>query len=54
MKAAPLVFLSAFSLDAVLPWQRGEAARAVGYMFGSVLLSIAAVAAGLAAVRQLS
>ena len=44
---------SAFSLDAVLLWERGEPALAAGYAVGSVLLSIAALAAGLALVRGL-
>ena len=44
---------SAFSLDAVLLWERGETALAAGYAVGSVLLSIAALAAGLAVVRAL-
>ncbi len=38
---------SAFSLDAVLLWQRGEAAGALAYVLGSVILSIAALLAGL-------
>jgi CrcB protein len=45
---------SAFSLDAVLLWQRGDTAAAGLYVAASVLLSIAAVAAGFAAVRALS
>ena len=44
---------SAFSLDAVLLWERGEPALAGGYVLGSVLLSVAALAAGLAVVRAL-
>ena len=44
---------SAFSLDAVLLWERGETALAAGYAAGSVLLSVAALAAGLAVVRTL-
>lgn len=42
---------SAFSLDTMLLWDRGEAGPAVLYVLGSVLLSIAGVAAGLAAMR---
>ncbi|MCU4182355.1 fluoride efflux transporter CrcB [Bosea sp. BH3] len=45
---------SAFSLDAVLLWQRGETAAAATYVVGSVLLSLAALVAGLALVRALS
>jgi CrcB protein len=45
---------SAFSLDAVLLWQRGEAAGAFAYVLASVALSIAALVAGLAAVRVLA
>ena len=45
---------SAFSLDAYLLWQRGDAAAALAYVLTSVLLSIAAVVAGFAAVRALS
>lgn len=45
---------SAFSLDAYLLWHRGDVAAALGYVTASVLLSIAAVVAGFAAVRALS
>ena len=45
---------SAFSLDAVLLWQRGAQSAAAAYVLCSVLLSIAAVAAGFAIVRALS
>ena len=45
---------SAFSLDAFLLWQRGDAGTALGYVAASVLLSIAAVVGGFAAVRALS
>ncbi|HEX6218651.1 MAG TPA: CrcB family protein [Sphingomicrobium sp.] len=45
---------SAFSLDALLLWNRGSAGAAVLYVAASVLLSIAAVSAGFAAVRALS
>lgn len=39
---------SAFSLDTLTLWQRGAAGLALGYVAASVLLSLAAVAAGLA------
>lgn len=42
---------SAFSLDTMLLWDRGEAGQAALYVTGSVLLSIAGAAAGLAAMR---
>lgn len=42
---------SAFSLDAVLLWERGEGAGAFFYVFGSVILSILALTAGLMLVR---
>lgn len=42
---------SAFSLDAVLLYERGQRAAAAGYVLGSVCLSIAALAAALAIVR---
>lgn len=45
---------SAFSLDAVLLWERGEAMLAAFYVIGSVVLSLAALVAGLALVRGLS
>jgi CrcB protein len=45
---------SAFSLDAMLLWERGAVAAAAGYVAGSVVLSIAALAAGLALVRGMS
>jgi CrcB protein len=45
---------SAFSLDAVLLWERGEAMLASVYVLGSVVLSLAALVAGLALVRGLS
>jgi fluoride exporter len=44
---------SAFSLDAALLWERGEPALAGAYVLGSVILSLAALAAGLAIVRAL-
>ena len=42
---------SAFSHDAVLLWQRGEPAAAAAYVAASVLLSVLALAVGLALVR---
>ena len=37
---------SAFSLDALLIWERGQAALAVSYVLASVILSLAGVVAG--------
>ena len=45
---------SAFSLDAVLLWERGEIGPASAYVAASVLLSIAGLIAGLALVRGIS
>lgn len=45
---------SAFSLDAMLLYERGEWGVAVLYVAASVLLSIGALAAGIALVRGLS
>lgn len=45
---------SAFSLDAVLLWERGDVAPAAFYVLGSVVLSLAALAAGLSIVRGLT
>ena len=42
---------SAFSLDAVVLWERGEAASAGLYVLASVVLSILALLAGLALTR---
>ena len=42
---------SAFSLEAVLLWQRGEPAAAMAYVAGSVLLAIGGVIAGMGAIR---
>lgn len=42
---------SAFSLDAVTLWQRGQVGTAALYVGGSVLLSLAAIAAGAATAR---
>jgi CrcB protein len=46
--------LSAFSLDAVLLWERGDAGLALLYVAASVLVSISALAVGLALVRALA
>ena len=45
---------SAFSLDVAVLWERGEVALTIAYALGSVILSIAALFAGLALVRGLS
>lgn len=45
---------SAYSLDAVLLWERGQFAAAALYVGGSVILSIAALAAGLALMKALT
>jgi fluoride exporter len=45
---------SAFSLDAVLLWERGATASAAGYVAASVVLSIAGLVAGLALVRAVA
>lgn len=45
---------SAFSLDAILLWERGDAAAAAFYVLASVGLSLAALMAGLALMRGLS
>jgi fluoride exporter len=45
---------SAFSLDAVLLWQRGDAGLAAAYVLGSLLLSLGGLVAGLALVRTLA
>ncbi|MCP4565856.1 MAG: fluoride efflux transporter CrcB [Bosea sp.] len=45
---------SAFSLDAVLLWERGEAMMAAFYVVGSVALSLLALVAGLSIVRGLT
>lgn len=44
---------SAFSLDAVVLWERGEAASAIGYIAASVILAIGALFAGLSLTRSL-
>lgn len=45
---------SAFSLDAALLYERGEIGTALLYIMGSVILSIAALAGGLALMRHFS
>jgi len=45
---------SAFSLDAVLIWERGQAGLAATYVIGSVLLSIAGLVTGLGLIRAIS
>ncbi|MCF6321217.1 MAG: fluoride efflux transporter CrcB [Rhizobiaceae bacterium] len=45
---------SAFSLDAINLWERGELAMAAGYIVGSVLLSLFALFAGLLVVRSIA
>jgi CrcB protein len=42
---------SAFSLEAVLLWERGRAASAAAYVGGSVVLSLAALLIGVALMR---
>ena len=42
---------SAFSLDAVLLWERGQGGAAAAYVAGSVVLSLIALAGGLTLVR---
>ena len=44
---------SAFSLDAVLLWQRGEVGAAIGYVAASVVLAIGGVVAGLSGARAI-
>jgi fluoride exporter len=45
---------SAFSLDAVLLWERAQAGAAISYVLASVVLSIAGLLAGLFVVRVLT
>ena len=45
---------SAFSLDAVLLWERGDTAGALFYVIGSVVIAILGLMLGLALVRSLS
>jgi CrcB protein len=42
---------SAFSLDAALLYERGALGQALGYVLASVVLSLAGIALGLAAIR---
>lgn len=42
---------SAFSLDAITLWERGHAGQAAFYVLGSVVLSLAAIFAGMSAAR---
>ncbi|SPH16527.1 Putative fluoride ion transporter CrcB [Defluviimonas aquaemixtae] len=44
---------SAFSLDALTLWERGQTAVASAYVLGSVIVSLAAIVAGMAAARGL-
>ncbi|MCB1405657.1 MAG: fluoride efflux transporter CrcB [Rhodobacteraceae bacterium] len=44
---------SAFSLDALTLWERGQHGLAGGYVLASVLLSLAAIVAGLAVARSI-
>jgi fluoride exporter len=45
---------SAFSLDAVMLWERGQLGLAASYVAASVILSIAGLLAGLASIRTLT
>ncbi len=45
---------SAFSLDAVVLWERGAAGAAAFYVLGSVIFALAGLVAGLALVRGLT
>jgi len=45
---------SAFSLDAVLLWERGQTGAAAFYVLGSVILSVGALVAGLALARTMT
>lgn len=45
---------SAFSLDAVTLWERGQAGLAAAYVAGSVILSLAGLLAGMALMRSLA
>lgn len=45
---------SAFSLDAVMLWERGNLLAAAAYVGGSVILSLLALVAGLALVRNVA
>lgn len=45
---------SAFSLDALQLWEKGEVTQALGYVVGSVALSLVAVLAGVMVARALA
>ncbi|MCB1396038.1 MAG: fluoride efflux transporter CrcB [Rhodobacter sp.] len=45
---------SAFSLDALTIWERGQQGLAAGYVAASVILSLGAIVAGLALARSLT
>jgi CrcB protein len=45
---------SAFSLDAVLLWERGEGAYAIIYVVASIVLAVGGLAGGLSLVRVLT
>lgn len=45
---------SSFSLDAVVLWERGAVFAAAGYVVASLVVSLGALAAGLALVRTLA
>jgi fluoride exporter len=45
---------SAFSLDAALLWERGEAGLAIAYVAGSLILALAGLAGGMALVRAVA
>lgn len=45
---------SAFSLGAVLLWEKGQTALALGYVLASVMGSLLGLVIGLALVRQLT
>lgn len=42
---------SAFSLDALTLWERGQAGPAFGYVAGTVIVSLAAIVLGMSAAR---
>ncbi len=43
---------SAFSLDAATLWERGQAGLALGYVAGTIILTLGGIAAGLFLARQ--
>ncbi len=45
---------SAFSLDALTLWERGQSGAAAIYVLGSVILSLAGIVAGLTLARSLT